>query len=110
MFNTQLRTERASGYKAPRSLSAQGRDPFDLAIALDDEAADPEKIIAAFYTYMEHGEHKVTRKQFQENIAAKLNDRNFASNIGPLLASGYEWDLVAISEKVNEALISRLSD
>ena len=88
----------------------KGRDLFDLALALDDEAADPEKIVAAFYTYMEHGEHKVTRKQFQENIAAKLDDRNFASDIGPLLASGYEWDLVAMSEKVNEALISRLSD
>jgi predicted nucleotidyltransferase component of viral defense system len=88
----------------------KGRDLFDLALALDDEAADSEKIIAAFHTYMEHGEHKVTRKQFQENIAAKLDDRNFASDIGPLLASGYEWDLVAMSEKVNEALISRLSD
>ena len=88
----------------------KGRDLFDLALALDDEAADPEKIIAAFYTYMEHGEHKVTRKQFQENIAAKLNDRNFASDIGPLLASGYKWDLIAMSEKVNDALISRLSD
>ena len=88
----------------------KGRDLFDLALALDDKAADPEKIIAAFYSYMEHGEHKVTRMQFQENIAAKLKDKNFASDIGPLLASGYEWDLVAMSEKVNEALISRLSD
>jgi hypothetical protein len=59
---------------------------------------------------MEHGEHKVTRRQFEENIAAKLKDRNFASDIGPLLASGYEWDLIAMSEKVNDALISRLSD
>lgn len=88
----------------------KGRDLFDLAIALDDEAVDPERIIKAFYTYMEHGEHKVTRKQFQENIAAKLNDKNFASDIGPLLASGYEWDLVAMSEKVNDSLISRLYD
>jgi predicted nucleotidyltransferase component of viral defense system len=88
----------------------KGRDLFDLAIALDDEAADPEKIIAAFYTYMEHGEHKVTRKQFQENIAAKLLDKNFASDIGSLLASGYEWDLGAMSKKVNDSLISLLSD
>ena len=58
---------------------------------------------------MEHAEHKVTRKQFQENIAAKLKDKNFASDIGPLLASGYEWDLIAMSEKVDKALISRLS-
>lgn len=59
---------------------------------------------------MKHGEYKVTRKQFQENIAAKLKDKNFASDIGPLLASGYEWDLIAMSEKVNDSLISLLSD
>ena len=47
-----------------------------------------QKGFAAFYAYMEHGEHRVTRTQFQGNIAAKLNDKNFASDIGPLLASG----------------------
>lgn len=88
----------------------KGRDLFDLAIALDDEEADPQKIVAAFYAYMEHDEHRVTRTQFQENIAAKLNDGNFASDIGPLLASGYEWNLMAMSEKVNNSLISLLSD
>ncbi|RLQ22731.1 nucleotidyl transferase AbiEii/AbiGii toxin family protein [Seongchinamella sediminis] len=88
----------------------KGRDLFDLAIALDDEAADPEKIVAAFYAYMAHGGYKVTRKQFQENVAAKLKDKNFASDIGPLLASGYEWDLIAMSEKVNDSLMSRLSE
>lgn len=88
----------------------KGRDLFDLAIALDDKNADPEKIIAAFYAYTEHGGHNVTRKQFEENIAAKLGDSNFHSDLGPLLASGYEWDLDAMSDKVNDLLISRLSD
>ena len=88
----------------------KGRDLFDLAIALDNKDADPEKIVAAFYTYTEHGKHKVTRTQFQENIAAKLNDKNFTSDIGPLLASGYAWDHIAMSKKVNDSLISLLSD
>lgn len=88
----------------------KGRDLFDLAIALDEKDADPEKIIAAFYSYMQHGEHKVTRTQFEENIASKLKDDNFASDIGPLLASGYEWNLISMSEKVNNSLISLLSD
>ena len=88
----------------------KGRDLFDLAIALENDAADLGKIIEVFYTYMEHGGHQVTRKQFEENIAAKLQDDNFSSDIGPLLASGYEWDLNAMSEKVNDRLISRLSD
>jgi predicted nucleotidyltransferase component of viral defense system len=88
----------------------KGRDLFDLAIALDHKDADPEKIIAAFYAYMQLGEHTVTKKQFEDNIAAKLQDNNFASDIGPLLAAGYEWDLNSMSEKVNDSLISLLTD
>ena len=88
----------------------KGRDLFDLAIALDDKDADPEKIIAIFYAYMRHGGHTVTKKQFEDNIAAKLQDKNFASDIGPLLAAGYEWDLNTMSEKVNDSLISLLTD
>lgn len=88
----------------------KGRDLFDLAIALDNDDVDPGKVIDSFYTYMEHGGHQVTRRQFEENIAAKLHDDNFSSDIGPLLASGYEWDLSAMSEKVNDCLISRLSE
>jgi predicted nucleotidyltransferase component of viral defense system len=88
----------------------KGRDLFDLAIALEDEDADPEKIVAAFYAYMEHGGHNVTRQQFEENIADKVGDSNFHSDLGPLLASGYEWDLDAMSHKVVDLLISRLSD
>ena len=88
----------------------KGRDLFDLAIALDNRAANPEEVVASFYTYMEHGGHKVTRTQFQENIAAKLNDKNFTSDIGPLLASGYAWDDIGMAKKVDDSLISLLSD
>jgi predicted nucleotidyltransferase component of viral defense system len=88
----------------------KGRDLFDLAIALDDKNVDPQKVIAIFYAYMRHGGHTVTKKQFEDNITAKLQDNNFASDIGPLLAAGYEWDLNAMSEKVNDSLISLLTD
>ncbi|MFK7828139.1 MAG: nucleotidyl transferase AbiEii/AbiGii toxin family protein [Congregibacter sp.] len=87
----------------------KGRDLFDLATALDHGDADPEKIIAAFYAYMEHGGFTVTKTQFQANVAAKLSNKNFASDIGPLLAAGYEWNLAAMSAKVDGVLISRLS-
>jgi len=46
---------------------------------------DPGKIIESFYAHMELGGHQVTREQFEENIAAKLQDDNFSSDIGPLL-------------------------
>ena len=50
---------------------------------------------------MEHGKHTGTKTRFQANVAAKLSDKNFASSIGPLLSAGYEWDLTAMSAKVD---------
>ncbi len=88
----------------------KGRDLFDLAVALDHPDAIPEKIVEVFYKYMEHGGHTITKKQFEENFAAKLKDENFTSDIGPLLASGYTWNQVEMSEKVQTSLICLLSD
>ena len=88
----------------------KGRDLFDLAIALDSEEASPQKIVDIFYEYMDHGGHTVSRKQFEDNIIDKLRDENFTSDIGPLLASGYTWDLYMMAEKVRNTLISLLSE
>jgi len=88
----------------------KGRDLFDLAISLDNKHADPDTIIDIFNAYIKRGGHKVTKTQFRENVALKLQDKNFTSDISPLLASGFEWNLDEISLKVNEQLISRLSD
>ncbi len=88
----------------------KGRDLFDLAVALDHQDANPKRIVEVFYKYMEHGGHAVTRKQFEDNLAAKLKDKNFTSDIGPLLATEYTWNQVAMSEKIQDSLISLLSD
>lgn len=52
----------------------KGRDLFDLAIGLEKATVDPDRIVGAFSDYMEHGGHRVTRAQFEQNIAAKLHD------------------------------------
>lgn len=88
----------------------KGRDLFDLAVALEDQAVDPEEVVNIFHEYMAHGGHSVTRREFEENLARKLNDGAFTSDIGPLLASGYTWDLNLMAERVQDLLISRLSD
>jgi len=67
----------------------QGRDLFDLATALQRTDVAPVRIVAAFLEYMKHGGHKVTRAQFEKNIAAKLLDPAFTADIGPLLAGGF---------------------
>ena len=66
----------------------KGRDLFDLAIALESPSVDPERVVAAFGEYMKRGGHRVTRRQFEENLAAKLTDPRFTADIGPLLATG----------------------
>jgi predicted nucleotidyltransferase component of viral defense system len=37
-----------------------GRDLFDLAIALTDGKANPERVVSAFLQYMDHEGHKIT--------------------------------------------------
>lgn len=86
----------------------QGRDLFDLAVALDHPATDPDRIVETFATYMGHGGYHVTRAQFEENIAGKVLDQSFAADIGPLLAEGYEWNVDDAAKGVSEQLIALL--
>jgi len=86
----------------------KGRDLFDLAVALEHPVADANRIIEVFSRYMDHGGHAVTRQQFLENLAAKLEDKAFTADIGPLLATGYSWDINAAATLVRAELIERL--
>lgn len=87
----------------------QGRDLFDLAIALKDENnVDPERVVACFQKYMEHEDKRVTRAQFEQNFALKLKDPQFMADISPLLSDGYEWDPEGVAPVVSSQLIERL--
>lgn len=86
----------------------QGRDLFDLAIALKDPHVDPARLVASFLKHMEHEGHKITRAQFEENFALKLRDSQFMADLGPLLAAGYEWDPEAAAPVVSSRLIELL--
>jgi hypothetical protein len=87
----------------------QGRDIFDLATALNNPAVNPDRVVEAFSEYMTKDGLKVTRAQFEKNIAAKLDDLEFAADIGPLLASGFALDIKAAAAAVSSRLIERLS-
>ena len=50
----------------------------------------------------------MTRAQFEKNIAAKLDDPEFAADIGPLLASVFTWDIKTAVPVVSTRLIERL--
>ena len=86
----------------------KGRDIFDLALALKEPDADPDRIITAFSRYMQHGGHAVSRAQFEQNLEAKMQDPQILADISPLLASGYDWDIDAAARTVQTQLIERL--
>ncbi len=85
-----------------------GRDLFDLSHALTHASADPARIVHAFSAYMTHKDHRVTRAQFEENIARKLRDPVFRADISPLLAADVSWDLDAAAAVVLSRLVARL--
>ncbi len=86
----------------------KGRDLFDLATALQIAVTDPERIIASFLEYMNRSGHRVTRAQFERNLAEKLRDAQFTADIGPLLSQGYSWKLETAAEQVSETLVQLL--
>lgn len=87
----------------------KGRDLFDLAIALKNATVDPDRIVTAFSKYMDHGGHRVTRAQFEENIDGKLRAPQFTADIGLLLATGFEWNMEDAAGIVQSKLIERLA-
>lgn len=48
------------------------------------------------------------RAQFERNFALKMRDPQFLADIGPMLASGYEWDAEAAAPVVSSRLIALL--
>lgn len=85
-----------------------GRDLFDLAVALEKLGADPARVVAAFTEYMNREGNKVTRAQFEKNLAGKLRDPILVADLSPLLAAGYEWDPEAAAPLVSSRLIALL--
>jgi hypothetical protein len=53
---------------------------------------------------MHHEGHKVTRAQFERNLAAKFRNAQFMAEIGPLLAASYKYD----RDKAAEVVLNRL--
>ena len=86
----------------------QGRDLFDLAVALTRPGPDPGRIVAAFQEYMRREGHSVTRALFEMNLADKLTDARFASDIRPLLPARFDWNFDAEAPLVSSHLIELL--
>ena len=87
----------------------KGRDLFDLSEALARVAAlDPDKVVTCFVRYLENDGLRVTRAEFEQNLAEKIEDSVFLSDAPPLLALGTAFDVEAAFDRVRNGLLSRL--
>lgn len=89
----------------------KGRDLFDLSEALTHLAGlDPDKVVACFTRYLGNEGLRVTRTEFDENLAEKVGDKVFLGDVPPLLAPGVSFDPETALERVREAFLSRLPE
>jgi predicted nucleotidyltransferase component of viral defense system len=86
----------------------KGRDLFDVANAISSGGVDPQRVAAAFSRYMREAGHRVTRSEFERNLAEKLDDRRFPADIPPLLATGQVWDAPQAATLLVDTLFSHL--
>ena len=63
-----------------------------------------------FLEYRKHGGFDISRQQFAENLAGKLENKEFVADIGPLLADGFDWEFERMAALVNDLLINKLPD
>lgn len=87
----------------------KGRDLFDMAIALSQGGVNPDRLVGTFTRYMSEGGHHMSRALFEENLAAKMKDPRFLSDITPLLAAGQNWNPSEANALVMERLCPLLS-
>ena len=86
----------------------KGRDLFDLAMGLMDARSNPGRIGAAFRECMDREGGPVTRAMFERNLAGKIGDAQFNSDMSALLRPGFEWRPTETARTVSEQLISLL--
>lgn len=68
----------------------KGRDLFDLWLSLQHEELDFRKVIDVFQSYMRKENNKISRANFEKNLAAKLNEQPFLADIGQLLSPKFQ--------------------
>ena len=86
----------------------KSRDLFDLWNAQRHGEVDPDSIVRCFLDYLHQSGLRVSRAEFEENLAAKFSDRTFARDIEPLLAPEVEWDFDDAVRFVQDNLLVRI--
>ena len=104
---------------------SKGRDLCDLAAALDHiPQLDLQKVVDCFLRYLEQEGHRVSRAEFEANMAGKMDDPVFHGDVEPLIVPGafqddafgsrafqtgtVSYDPAAAYRRVHQAFIARL--
>jgi predicted nucleotidyltransferase component of viral defense system len=83
----------------------KGRDLFDLWKGLEAKQVKPAKIVQAFNEYMRFGETPVSGAEYAANLEAKLKEKNFVTDIRPLLTAGQDYDPHVAAKRVMDELV-----
>lgn len=86
----------------------KGRDLFDLWNAQRRTAVDAGRVVECFHRYLDHVGFRVSRAEFEANLAGKLSDPRFLDDIAPLLAPGSPWDVEDAARYARDELLVRL--
>lgn len=87
----------------------KGRDLFDVWYALNNATVDQSRLIQAFYRFMEESGSTVSRVDFTKNLEAKIQNRQFLSDIDYLIKPDIKYDANKAFPLVMEKLISQLA-
>jgi predicted nucleotidyltransferase component of viral defense system len=86
----------------------KGRDLFDLWQALTELEVNDEDIVTVFGEYLKRKGLRVTRAQFERNLAQKERMAEFFGDVLPLLPSGTTYEPADALKLVRQRLIERL--
>jgi predicted nucleotidyltransferase component of viral defense system len=84
----------------------KGRDLFDLWTGLTKSKTDPAHVVRCFQEYTKAQGLSIKRKDFERNLAEKMEDAAFLSDMDALLRPGVKYDAVEAFALVSEKLIA----
>lgn len=70
----------------------KGRDLYDLWLSINNDIANPEKIVKAFHKYMDASGLKVSKNEFMQNLNLKMQNHDFLHDTDTLLSPEVEYD------------------
>lgn len=88
----------------------KGRDLYDLYLGLTTLDVNQRHVVDCMAEYLERTGMRISRSEFEENLAGKLQSAGFRNDVWPLLRDGAGYDADEAAKVVRVRLISHLPD